>query len=187
MQSDANWFEQLHRETYARLRGLAVQRFQNERCDHTLQPTALVHETYLRMFAGSTRGRKCAFKDKEAFYRAALRVMKEVLCDHARARATAKRGGGWRKMSVDDIDLASSHPADVLIDLADLLHALGREYPIAARALQFTVFLGRTVDEIADILDVCPRTVDNELAAGRAWIRRALLGDQPRIITKKSA
>lgn len=158
------------REVYAELRELAARHLKGERPGHTLQPTALVHEVYLRL-----HGRpELALSDRTHFMALASRIMRHVLVDHARARLADKRGGGVTHVTVaPDNAITEDRTEDVLaVDTA--LEKLAAEDPQLARLVEMRFFAGMKDIEIAETLGVTDRTVRNQWAFARAWLRKEL-------------
>jgi RNA polymerase sigma factor (TIGR02999 family) len=157
---------------YDELRALARRHLSSERPDHTLRPTALVHEAYLRLAdAGplSVNGRR-------HFLRLAARAMRQILVDSARARGAYKRGGGgeWRRITLDgDLAGAEENPWDVLA-LHDALERLAALDPELERLVELRFFTGLTVAEAATVLGVSPRKAAKNWAAVRLWLRKEL-------------
>jgi RNA polymerase sigma factor (TIGR02999 family) len=152
---------------YRELRRLAGYYLQGERPGHTLQPTALVHEAYLRL-AGEDRG---DWRNRAQFLGVAAQLMRRILVDHARARATAKRAGGEIAMEVGGF----AGPAPQLIEILAVDEALDRLMaldPQRARIVELRYFAGLTVDETAEALAIAPRTVKRDWAMASAWLRR---------------
>ena len=168
---DAEAFEALMPVVYAELRKLAHHYLRQERPDHTLQPTALVHEAYLRL-AGI---RDMELRNRAHFYGAAARIMRRVLVDHSRQRHALKRGGP--APAVVPFDEAIETPIDGTADLVALDEALGALEAIAperARVVELRYFGGLSVDETADYLGVAPATVKRHWAFARAWLFKRL-------------
>jgi RNA polymerase sigma factor (TIGR02999 family) len=168
---DADAFRALMPIVYEELRALAAHYLQSERSDHTLQPTALVHEAYLRL-AG---GREVQLRNRSHFYGAAAQVMRRVLVDHARQRRALKRGGAAANT------LSLEEAADPVIDtrldflaLDEALDALDRIAPEKARVVELRYFGGLSVDETAAYLSIAPITVKRHWAFARAWLLRQL-------------
>ncbi|MBL8136685.1 MAG: sigma-70 family RNA polymerase sigma factor [Acidobacteria bacterium] len=160
-------FDLLYRE----LRGLAVSAMRSERGDHTLQPTALVHEAFLRL-ADDTG----AIENRRHFFGVAASAMRRILVEHARARHAAKRGGHAPRVSIDDVAVAAPAALD-LVDLESLdaaLTELARHDPRQARVVELRYFAGLTVEEAADVLGASPRTVKRDWQMARAWLRREM-------------
>ena len=168
---------------HGELRRLAGRHMRGERSDHTLQPTALVHEAYARLV-----GTDITWRDRAQFFQAASTAMRHILVDHARARRTAKRGGG-AKVSLDGhegptpaADLAGfaaaslpPDPAD-LLDLDRALTALESQDARKARVVELHFFGGLGFDEIARALDVSKATVDRDMRLARAWLLDSMRG-----------
>jgi RNA polymerase sigma factor (TIGR02999 family) len=168
---DTSAFQALVPMVYDELRDLADHYLRLERDDHTLQPTALVHEAYLRL-AGI---REMQLLNRAHFYGAAAQVMRRVLVDHARQRQAIKRGGPSREMVPFDESLDA--PVDFKLDLIALdeaLQALERNSPHRARVVELRYFGGLSVDETAEYLNVAPATVHRHWAYAKAWLYRRL-------------
>ena len=163
--------EQLLRLTYSKLRGLAGACMRRERPDHTMQPTALVGELYVRLATGNASG----WKDREHFYSFCARAMRWILTDHARARASEKRRMDLQIPLTDDIPWLGIRESDAVeLDLAlGKLEALDAR---KARILELRVYLGCTAEETASIVGVSKPTVDRDLTLARAWLWRELRG-----------
>jgi RNA polymerase sigma factor (TIGR02999 family) len=155
---------------YEDLRRVARRRLRAERADHSLAPTALVHEAYLRL----VDLRRVRWQNRAQFFAIAARVMRQILVDHARAHAAAKRGGpGWR-VPLGDAVGATAPPE---VDLLDLDAALGKLAASDARLGELVVlrfFGGLTVEEAADALGLSPATVKRDWTRARAWLFREL-------------
>jgi RNA polymerase sigma-70 factor, ECF subfamily len=156
---------------YAELRRLASAAMRHERVDHTLQPTALVHETYLRLadYQGS-------WHNRNHFFALAATGMRRILVEHARGRNAQKRGNGQRRLSIHDVDVPFS-PTDDGLDLVSLdtaLARLGELDPRQARIVELRFFGGLTVEETASVVGISERTVKREWQMSRAWLRREM-------------
>jgi RNA polymerase sigma factor (TIGR02999 family) len=158
---------------YDELRSLARHYFTGERAGHTLQPTALVHEAYLRM-VDLTR---IDWKGKTHFFAIAARQMRRILVDHARARGTAKRGSGRAELTLNEEFMAKPYPLDDLIALDQALERLGEFDARAAQVVELKLFAGLTAKEAGAELGVSERTVRDDWNFGRAWVLRELGGD----------
>jgi RNA polymerase sigma-70 factor, ECF subfamily len=166
-------FQDLLPLVYAELRRLAAQRLRRERPDHTLQPTALVHEAYIRM----VDQRRVHWQNRAHFFGAAACVMRRILVDGARARKADKRGAGWERVTlVSDRTPNSSRDIDVL-SLDDALQRLAALDPQQERIVELRYFGGLTLDETAEVIGISPSTVKREWTIARAWLR-AQLSDQ---------
>jgi RNA polymerase sigma factor (TIGR02999 family) len=164
--------EELLPLVYEQLRRVAERNLANERPGQTLQATALVHEAYLRV-AGD-RGRE--WDGRGHFFAAAAEAMRRILIERARARARLKRGGAFRRVTLDGLDLGEEHDPGDLLALDEALDALHAEDPRAAEVLRLRFFAGLDVEETAEVLGTAPRTVKREWAFARAWLLDRLGG-----------
>lgn len=155
---------------YEELRTLARRHLGSERPDHTLRPTALVHEAYMRLAdAGPV-----SVNGRGHFFRLAARAMRQILVDAARARDAKKRGGAWQRVTLEgDLAGAEERPWEVL-DLHDALERLAALDPELERLVEMRFFTGLTVAEAATALGVSPRKAAKDWAAVRLWLRREL-------------
>lgn len=162
---------------YDELKAIAVRKLRGERRDHTLQPTALVHEAFLRM-VDQTR---VQWQGRAHFCAVAANMMRRILVDHARAKAAEKRGAGRRELPLlETIGLARErNPVDI-VALDDLLTELARLHERHARVVELRFFGGLNVEETAHTLGVSPATVKNDWRAARAWLLAQLSDDEPR-------
>jgi RNA polymerase sigma factor (TIGR02999 family) len=155
---------------YADLRRLADSFFGHERADHTLQPTALVHEAYLRL-ADSAGG---PYENRAHFFRAAAITMRHILLQHARNRVRQKRGGGVQRVGLSE-DLAVTGDGGVdLLELNDALEKLARLDARQAQIVELRYFTGLSVAEVAEILDVSKRTIEDDWTLAKAWLWREM-------------
>ncbi len=161
---------------YDELKAIAAQKLRGERRDHTLQPTALVHEAFLRM-VDQTR---VQWQGRAHFCAVAASMMRRILVDHARAKAAEKRGAGRRELPLlETIGLAKEpNPVDI-VALDDLLAELARLNERHARVVELRFFGGLNVEETAHTLGVSPATVKNDWRAARAWLLAQLSNDTP--------
>jgi RNA polymerase sigma factor (TIGR02999 family) len=167
---DAAAFDALVEAVYAELKRLAAYHLRAERPGHTLQPTALVHEAYMRLARGSER----PWQDRAHFLAAAAQVMRHVLVDHARARAADKRVGQRTRVALDEaLEVAATQDVDVLA-LDAVLGTLAEVDPDLARIVELRSFAGLTLVEIAQVVGVSRATVEREWATARAWLRKEL-------------
>jgi len=150
-------------ELYKELRRIASSHLRAERPDHTLQPTALVHEAYLKLSAGAER----TFADQVHFLSVASRVMRQVLVDYARARASQKRS------AVEIENSKGVDPLDV-IELDGALQALAEENESIARMVEMRFFGGMTAEETAEALQISVHVVRHDLRYAQAWLKRKL-------------
>lgn len=156
---------------YDELRALARQELAGERRQHTLQPTALVHEAYLRLVGTDGGG---AFENRAHFFGAAASAIRRVLVDHARRRARAKRGGGVVVLSLDALDPAQRIPDPELLGLDEALAQLAQLDPTKARIVELRFFAGLSVEELARALGLSESTVRRHWRMARAWLRGEL-------------
>jgi RNA polymerase sigma factor (TIGR02999 family) len=154
---------------YPELRRLAAAFMRRERRDHTLQPTALVGEAFLRLVDQS----KTDWKDRTHFLGVAARVMRQVLVDHARRHAAAKRGAGAQLVTLDEEISSRERPLELLL-VNDALDRFALVDARGARVVELRAFGGLTMEEIAATLGVSKRTVDNDWAMARMWLAREL-------------
>jgi RNA polymerase sigma factor (TIGR02999 family) len=156
---------------YAELRRLAAARLAAEPPGHTLDPTALVHEAYLRL------ARDQRFDHPGHFFAAAAEAIRRILVDAARRRRAAKRGGDGRRLDLDPARLAAPAADDDLLALSDALDRLAAADPPKAELVKLRYFAGLTGEQAAAALGVSPATADRHWAYARAWLRRALDAD----------
>ncbi len=155
---------------YEELHALAEGYLRRERGDHTLQPTALIHEAYLKLVDQT----KVDFNGKTHFKAVAARAMGRVLVDHARAHKRKKRGGEWRRVTLDDaFVLARPNQLDAM-SLHDALAAMRKFDERLAQVVLLRVYGGLSNQETAQILGVAVRTVDRDWKMGQTWLRREL-------------
>jgi len=161
---------QLFALVYDQLRRRAGQLMNAERRDHTLQPTALVNEAFLKVARPGV-----SFESKLHFYNAASLAMRRILVDHAKAREASKRGGTWREMSLSDVGEPDVQTVDV-VALDEALDKLAEVAPRQARVVQLRFFGGLSEAETAELLDVNPKTVRRDWAAARVWLHTEMTG-----------
>jgi RNA polymerase sigma factor (TIGR02999 family) len=158
---------------YDELRRLAALFLLRERRDHTLQPTALVHEAYLRL----VDQRQVNWRNRAQFVGLAAVMMRRILVNHARDRAAGKRGGDLRKVSLSDVD-EPGRPQDVdVIVLHEALDQLCAVDPRKSRIVELKFFGGLTTNEIAEVLQLSPATIERDWSFARAWLYDAIGGE----------
>ncbi|WP_396627160.1 sigma-70 family RNA polymerase sigma factor [Luteitalea sp.] len=156
---------------YDELRRVASAALRRERADHTLQPTALVHEAFLRL-AGAT---EVPWRDRGHFVAIAARVMRQVLVDHARGRGALKRGHALVRIPLEGVDVAQMPGSDVdLVVLDQALERLAALDERQARIVELRFFGGLTVEETAALIGASARTVKRDWQMARAWLKREL-------------
>ena len=155
---------------YEPLRVIASRHLHREREGHTLQPTALVNELYLKLVGQ----RSVAWNDRAHFFAVAAQVMRRILVDHARRKKSDKRGGDMIPVTIGAaLDLAATERFDVVaLDVA--LENLEKIFPQQARVVELRFYAGLTIDETASVLGVSPATISREWTMARAWLRREL-------------
>jgi len=154
----------------AELRRLAGAYMARERREHTLQPTALINEAFIRL-AGAKSVR---WQDRAHFFGISARLMRRVLVDHARARGFQKRGPRVEKISLDDVSIAAPEPSVDVIALDLALSTLAQKDERMGRVVELRFFGGLTIEETADVLHVSPDTVKREWRLARLWLLRQL-------------
>jgi RNA polymerase sigma factor (TIGR02999 family) len=168
---DPNAANELLPLVYDELRKLAVARMTNEAAGHTLQPTALVHEAWLRLTGDEPHA---AFANRGHFFAAAAEAMRHILVDHARRKATGKRGGGWERLNLDKVEIAADVDHDTLLLLNESLEKLAQEQPKAAEIVKLRFFAGLTLEEAGHVLGFTERTAKRHWAFARAWLYDAM-------------
>lgn len=171
-QGDERSIDQVIPLVYDDLRALAAHYLKNERPDHTLQPTALVHEVYVRL----ARQRDVDASCRTHFIRIAAQQIRRVLVDHARARGRLKRGGGGVRVTLTD-GLAAHGPDFDLIALNDALEKLDTQSEQDRTIVELKFFGGLTEREIADVMGISERSVRRRWSFAKAWLFRELGGD----------
>ena len=159
---------------YDELRQLARRHLANERIDHTLNTTALVHEAYFKLIDIE----RVAWQDRAHFFAMASRSMRRILIDYARARTRQKRGGPREKVSLDEVALFSEEQAEDLIALDQALEELANLDERQSRIVEMRFFSGLTIDETAHVLDISPASVKRDWTVARAWLNHRLDGQE---------
>ncbi|MBS1810318.1 MAG: sigma-70 family RNA polymerase sigma factor [Acidobacteria bacterium] len=171
---DQQALEQLLPLVYNELRRLAAGYLRREREDHTLQPTALVHEAYLRLL-----GQEVEWKNRAHFFGVAANMMRRILVDHARQHQAEKRGSGDVKIALDEaINLSSERAADLLA-LDDALTALAEFDPQKSRMIELRYFAGLSVEETAQVLGISIATFSRQWKTTKAWLYREITRTVP--------
>lgn len=156
---------------YRELRGLAEHRLKNEPSGQTLQATALVHEVYLRLVDTEHQQR---WDSRHHFFAAAAEAMRRILIDRARHKQTQKRGGEWKRSSLDKVDVAIEESDVDLLELDEALNRLEAEDAQAATLVKLRYFSGFTVAEAANILDISTRSTERLWTFAKAWLIREM-------------
>lgn len=164
--------DQLLPLVYDELRGLAGAAFARQGRAHTLQPTALVHEAWIKLC-----GKLDSLGNRQHFLVVAGKAMRQVIADHARSRGAIKRGGQRERVILDDsVPAADGSQGFDLVELNDCLEGLARRSARQAQVAELRLFSGLSMDEAAEVLDLSPRSIDAEWAMAKAWLRRELAG-----------
>lgn len=158
--------ENLYALVYGELRQLAQSNLRRERAGHTLQPTALVNEVYLRLAPGEEQ-----WRNRRHFFRAAGIAMRRILVDHARKRDAQKRGAGAERVTLADLEVAAPEPDTDLLRLDAALDDLAKEDTRLAELVQLRFFVGLSIEEAAATLGVSPATAKRDWAFARAWLK----------------
>jgi RNA polymerase sigma factor (TIGR02999 family) len=157
-------------QVYAELRRIADRQFRIERIDHTLQPTALVNEVYLRL----VDQRQCSWQNRAEFFGVAAQVMRRILVDHARRHDAGKRGAGVRPMSLDDVEVPSIGRDLPILALDEALDRLNEVDAELAKVVELRSFSGLTIEESAHVMNVSPSTAKRNWRLAKAWLYREL-------------
>jgi len=177
---DQGALDELMPLVYTQLRAQARRYMRDERSGLTMQTTALVHETYLRL----TRAEDVDWHDRVHFFALSAQIMRRILVDAARARAAQKRGGGAQRVEhsstvdLDQFPMADSEAASSICALDDALESLARIDPRRAKVIELRFFGGLSVQETADALQISPQTVMRDWRLARAWLARELSVDE---------
>ena len=167
---DAGASEQLLPLVYDELRHLARGYLRRERSGHTLQPTALVHEAYLRLVDST----QVNWQSRMHFYGVAARLMRRVLVDHARAHAAAKRGGQMEKISLDEAGDLLRDEGVAILALDEALEGLAELYPRPGQVVELRFFGGLNTREIGELLQISASTVERDWQFARLWLKREM-------------
>jgi RNA polymerase sigma factor (TIGR02999 family) len=155
---------------YDELRRQARGYLRRERPGHTLQPTALVHEAYLRLIEPT----QVSWQNRAHFFGIAARLMRQILINHAESRRAAKRGGDNQRISLGDVVQRADTPAVDLLELHEALRQLEQIDPPQGQIVELRYFSGLTIEEVAEVMNLSPATVKREWSTARAWLKRAL-------------
>jgi RNA polymerase sigma factor (TIGR02999 family) len=169
-QGDAKAADKLLPLVYEELRKLAAHRMANEAAGQTLQPTALVHEAWMRLVGKH----KPKFQNRAHFFAAAAEAMRRILIDNARRKRTLRHGGGQQRVAFEPAELASASDDDQLLAVNDALDKLAAQNQPEAELVKLKYFVGMTLEEAAEVLGISARTADNYWAHARAWLFREL-------------
>ena len=162
---DESAYERLVPLIHDELHGLARARMHSERDGHTLQPTALVNEAYIRLVSSDVR-----WQNRAHFFAAAAEAMRRVLVDYARQRQAQKRGGGLERITIERANLAGDGPDADLLALNDALEALEERDGRLARVVRLRYLAGLNIEQTAEVFEVSPATVKRDWTYARAWL-----------------
>jgi RNA polymerase sigma factor (TIGR02999 family) len=160
---------------YAELKRIAAAKMASQDPGHTLQPTALVHEAYLRLL-GPASGAAPAFRDGAHFFGAAAAAMRSILVDHARRKRASKRGDQAPRVTLHEDLVGAADPMERILSVHEVLDRLAAEHPRPAKVVELLFFAGLAAEEAAAALGVSDRTVKRDWRFGRAWLLRELEG-----------
>lgn len=167
---DAAAIESLLPVVYDELHRQAAELFRRERPGHTLQPTVLVSEAYLRLFNQD----EITWQNRAQFFAIAAKIMRRILVNHARTRQAEKRGGGAEEITLVDDALPAPQRAVNLLALDDALQQLETVDPEKSRMVELRFFSGLSVEETATVMGVSPRTIDRQWRTARAWLQKEI-------------
>jgi len=162
--------EELLPLVYDELRRIAAHKMSAEAAGHTLQPTALVHEVWLRLVGSEDR----QWQNRAHFFGAAAEAMRRILVDHARRKLSQKRGGGAHAEELNESSLVLNAPPDELLAVHEALDGLARQDPEAAQLVKFRYFVGMTMEESAAAMNIAPRTAERIWTYARVWLRKEI-------------
>jgi RNA polymerase sigma factor (TIGR02999 family) len=169
---DSKAAEQLLVLVYDELRRLAASKMALEAPGQTLQPTALVHEAWLRLVGNQTP----SFKNREHFFRASAEAMRRILIDRARRKHTERHGGSYRRIDLEGFDLAAPVADDQLLVVNEALEKLTLEHPVQADLVKLRYFAGLTNEEISEVMGISVSTAKNYWTFSRAWLLNEIEG-----------
>ncbi len=158
-----------------RLRRIAASQLRSERVDHTLAPTALVNEAYLRL----SRQRSVRWTNRAHFYTVAAMIMRRVLVDHARKRACRKRGDGWRRVPMEAAAALEAYEPEILVDVDRALERLAENDPVLARLVELRYFVGLSIAEAGEVLGLSRSSAFRRWRLAKAWLLTALADEPP--------
>lgn len=169
-QGDALAVDKLLPAVYQELRQMAARKLSCEPPGQTLQATALVHEAYIRLVGPEAQN----WKSRSHFFAAAAEAMRRILIENARRKQSLKRGGGQRRVEIDDVQLAIEEPSTDVIALDEALTKLAEEDRIVAELVKLRYFAGLTIEQAAEVLGITSRTANRYWAYARAWLYREI-------------
>jgi RNA polymerase sigma factor (TIGR02999 family) len=170
--------EQLLPLVYDELRKLAAHKMANEMPGQTLQPTALVHEAWLRLVGKDAQAH---FQNRAHFFAAAAEAMRRILIDRARRKRATRHGGGQQRVEIEEVDLISPGGDDQLLAVSEALDKLAIEHNEEAELVKLRYFVGMTNEEAAEVLNISPRTAKYYWTYARAWLFREIHREDERV------
>ncbi len=173
-QGDPSAADQLLPLVYDELKRLAAHKMANEAAGHTLQPTALVHEAWLRLVGNQNQ----KWDGRAHFFAAAAEAMRRILIDRARRKRAARHGGNRQRVNIEEVDVACATSDDELLALEHALEKFGREHKIEAELVKLRYFIGLTNEQAAEVLGISLRTAKYYWTHARAWLFREIKNDR---------
>jgi len=169
-QGDSKAADQLLELVYDELRHLAAAKMAREAPGHTLQPTALVHEAWLRLVGGKNP----TFRNRTHFFAVAAEAMRRILIDSARRKQTERHGGRFVRVEFEEFDPAAPSPDDELPAVHEVLDAFSVQYPVHAELVKLRYFVGMTTEEASQVLGISLSTISNYWNFSRAWLLKQI-------------
>ena len=170
---DAESARQLLNLAYSELRRLAAYKMSQQSPGQTLQPTALVHEAWLKLVGDENP----SFKNRAHFFSAAAEAMRHILIDRARRKQAQRHGGGLERVSDADLDLAAAGPDEQMLSVSDALDKFAYKYPLQAEVVKLRYFAGMTNEEVSQLLEISVSTAKNYWNFSRAWLFKEIKGN----------
>ena len=168
---------------YAELRQVAEVRLSREAPGNTLQPTALVHEAYLRLTESKDKDQ---WQDPKHFFGAACIAMRRILVERARAKKTLRRGGGVQRVPLEGLEVDNKPDLELVLTINELLESFAKRHPRKARLVELRFFAGLTITEAAEILKISVSMADQDWRFARAWLRVAMEQAPPKSLDDTS-
>ena len=172
VQGDRGALDSLMPLVYRELREIAARYLRSERSGHTLQPTALVHEAWLRLVGAKNP----TFKNSRHFFAAAAEAMRHILIDRARRKQTERHGGRFERVEIDELELAAPSPDDELLAVHEVLDAFSVQHPVQAELVKLRYFVGMSNEEASQVLGISLSTLNNYWNFSRAWLFKEIRG-----------
>jgi RNA polymerase sigma factor (TIGR02999 family) len=173
---DPNAAEELLPQVYQELRNLAARKMAMQAAGHTLQPTALVHEAWLRLAGGE----QAQFAGRTHFFAAAAEAMRHILIDCARRKRALRHGGGHARVDIDNVEIAALVNDEELLEIHDVLDKLAAEAPQKAELVKLRYFVGMTFEEAAEAMGISAATAKRHWAYARAWLYEEIQANKPK-------